>query len=196
MGDDESRGVLGQARAAREAGATWRARDLLAAQVEVERDPEALALLAEVLHEMGDLPRAGAMWFATGAQGPEVDVAVAAWREQAGDDFGVMWRSLPASVQAEPRPRRIEALRERALSAAAEAGAREVGVEGVEGVQTDPDARSSADAPGGSSRTEAAEGSEDDGFGAAWLVAWILAAAFVVFAVIGFITVLAWLVPG
>lgn len=179
MGDDESRVVLEKARAAREAGADWRARDLLAARVEAERDAEALALLAEVLHDMGDLPRAGAMWFAAGAQGPEVDVAVAAWREQAGDDFGAMWRSLPASARAEPRPRRIEALRERALGAAAGAGVAE-GTQPVEGPQA----------------SEASEGSEDEGFDAAWLVAWILAAAFVVFAVIGFITVLAWLVPG
>lgn len=48
----------------------------------------------------------------------------------------------------------------------------------------------------GPQASEGSEGSQDDGFDAAWLVAWILAAAFVVFAVIGFITVLAWLVPG
>ena len=86
------------------------------ARVEEERDPEALTMLAEVLEEMGDLPRAGAMWFAVGARGAEVDTAVAAWREQAGDDFVAMWRSLPASVRAAPRPRRVEALRERALA--------------------------------------------------------------------------------
>lgn len=182
MPDTESEGIVEEARAAREAGAPWRARDLLAAHVEEERDPEALALLAEVLHEMGDLPRAGAMWFAAGAQGPDVDVAVSAWREQAGDDFGAMWRSLPASVRAQPRPRRIELLRERALAAEAEAGAVEAGDVGAGDGDAD-----------GSRKTG---GSVGDGFDAAWLVAWILAAAFVVFAVIGFITVLAWLVPG
>ncbi len=56
---------------------------------------------------MGDLPRAGAMWFAAGAKGPEADAAVAAWREQCGDDFAVMWRSLPAPVREEPRAARI-----------------------------------------------------------------------------------------
>ena len=57
--------VVEEARAALEAGVPWRARDLLAAHV-IERDPEALALLAQVHHDMGDLPRAGAIWFAAG----------------------------------------------------------------------------------------------------------------------------------
>lgn len=192
MPDSESDGIVEEARAAREAGAPWRARDLLAAHVEEERDPEALALLAEVLHEMGDLPRAGAMWFAAGAQGPDVDVAVSAWREQAGDDFGAMWRSLPASVRAQPRPRRIELLRERALAAEADGGAVEAGGVGAGEVEAGNVGAGDGDADG----SRKADGSVDDGFDAAWLVAWILAAAFVVFAVIGFITVLAWLVPG
>jgi hypothetical protein len=195
MDDESGGGVLEEARAARDAGSAWRARDLLAAHVEAHRDPEALALLAEVLHDMGDLPRAGAMWFAAGAQGPDVDAAVAAWRAQAGDDFGAMWRSLPASVRAEPRPRRIEALRERALAA---------GSEEEEAVWARPGGEPDGElgVPGRAERAEVSERSttseeaDDDGFDAAWLVAWILAAAFVVFAVIGFITVLAWLVPG
>ena len=108
---------LAIARTALDAGALWKARDVLAAHVETERDPEALALLGEIYQGMGDLPRAGAIWFAAGATGPQADAAVAAWREQSGDDFGVMWRSLPASVRVEPLPRRIEALRERARAA-------------------------------------------------------------------------------
>lgn len=168
--------VVEEARAALEAGAPWRARDLLAAHVESERDPEALALLAQVHHDMGDLPRAGAIWFAAGAKGPDVDAAVAAWREQAHDDFGVMWHSLPASARAEPRPRRIEALRERARVADDEGR---------------DDAASTAGGPDDG-------GSEADGggFDAAWLVAWVLAIAFVVFAVIGVITALGWVIPG
>jgi len=172
MTDATPGGVVAQARAERDAGAAWRARDLLAAHVETEADPHALALLADVLHGMGDLPRAGAVWFAVGAKGPEVDAAVAAWREQSRDDFAVMWRSLPASVRAEPRARRLEALRERALA--------QEGQERSEGPATDPDA-----------------GQDDDsGFDLSWLVAWTLAIAFVVFAVIGFVTVLGWVVPG
>lgn len=176
-GDEPASEVVLEARAAREAGRLWQARDLLSAHVEEERDAPALRELADVLTEMGDLPRAGAIWFATGAQGPDVDAAVVAWREQTHDDFAAMWRSLPASVRAEPRPPRVEALRERALKAeatrAAESGAGEGTASDVGGV-------------------------DDDGGGidANWLVAWVLAVAFVVFAVIGFVTALGWIVPG
>lgn len=79
MSDDGTASeVVTEARAAREAGQAWRARDLLSAHVEAERDDDALTELGDVLHEMGDLPRAGAIWFAAGAKGPEVDAAVAA----------------------------------------------------------------------------------------------------------------------
>jgi len=177
-GDEPASEVVLEARSAREAGRLWQARDLLSAHVDAERDVPALRELADVLTEMGDLPRAGAIWFATGAQGPEVDAAVAAWREQTHDDFAAMWRSLPASVRAAPRPRRVEALRERALKAeaarAAESGAEEGTASDVELVDVD----------------------EGRGFDANWLVAWVLAVAFVVFAVIGFVTALGWIVPG
>jgi hypothetical protein len=127
---------------------------------------------------MGDLPRAGAVWFAAGAKGEEVDAAVAAWREQAGDDFATMWRSLPASMRREPRARRIEALRERARA--------------LEGEGSPPDAGPEAEADDG------LDGLDGDGgtFDGAWLIAWVLAVLFVVLAVIGFVTVLGWVVPG
>ena len=162
-------GPVDQARDVLDGGEAWRARDLLLAYVEEENDPEALTLLGEVLHDMGDLPRAGAVWFAAGAKGPQVDHAVAAWRQQSRDDFSVMWRSLPASVQREPRARRVEALREKALAA-------------------DP-----AD-----SEDEASPPTDEDGEGtdAAQVIAWILAAAFVILAVVGAVTVLGWIVPG
>ena len=177
-GDEPASEVVLEARAARQAGRLWQARDLLTAHVEEDRDAPALRELADVLTEMGDLPRAGAIWFATGAQGPDVDAAVAAWREQTHDDFAAMWRSLPASVRAEPRPRRVEALRERALKVeaarAAESGAGE----------------------GTASDLGAADEEDRGGFDANWLAAWVLAVAFVVFAVIGFVTALGWIVPG
>lgn len=175
MSDTTAGGALDQARAARESGEAWRARDLLTERVQTERDPETLALLAEVLHDMGDRPRAGAIWFAAGAKGPEVDAAVAAWRAQAHDDFGVMWRSLPASVRAQPRPRRIEALRERARALEADAV-----------TEREPTA----------SDLHLDDEEADGGFDASWLVAWVLAVAFVVFAVIGIVTALGWVIPG
>ena len=61
------RSVVDEARTLVAQGRSWRARDLLTSHVETERDPEALAYLGEVLHDMGDLPRAGAVWFAAGA---------------------------------------------------------------------------------------------------------------------------------
>lgn len=175
-----------------EEGRAWRARDLLAERVETERDPEALAYLGEVLHDMGDLPRAGAVWFAAGAKGAEVDAAVAAWREQAGDDFAVMWRSLPSSVRSAPRPRRIEALRERALAAEEER------VAGGEGGRVPPGegGRAPREEGAGPGATDADADPEDAGVDGVWTIAWLLALLFVVLAVIGFVTVLGWVVPG
>jgi hypothetical protein len=164
-------GPVDRARDALDDGASWRARDILLAHVEEQNDPEALTLLGEVLNGMGDLPRAGAIWFAAGARGPEVDRAVAAWRQQSSDDFAVMWASLPAAVREEPRARRVEALREKALAAEPAA------TEGEEDPSVDEDE---------------SEGGTD----AAQVIAWVLAAAFVVLAVVGAVTVLGWLVPG
>ncbi len=158
----EGSGVVARAHALIESGERWRARDLLAEHVD-GTGPEAGALIlyGEVLHSMGDLPAAGAAWFGAGVRGPEVDAAVAAWRERYDDDFARMWRSLPRSVRAEPRSPRVEALRARALEADEEAAT--------------PD--------GG-------------GFDAAQLIAWLLAAFFVVAAVIGIVQILQWMVPG
>ena len=175
MSDDgTASGPVRQAREAREAGELWKARDVLVAYVEGARDTDALVELGEVLFEMGDLPRAGSVWFAAGAKGPDVDAAVAAWREQAHDDFAVMWAGLPASARSQPRPRRIEALRERALNSEAATVAEVAAADEVAGM-----------------------GEEDlGGFDFAWLIAWVLAVAFVVLAVIGFVTTLGWLIPG
>jgi hypothetical protein len=176
MSGDSASAPVRAARVAREAGELWKARDLLVAHVEGTRDTEALAELGEVLFEMGDLPRAGAVWFAAGARGPDADAAVAAWRQQAHDDFAVMWGSLPASARLQPRPRRIEALRERALNSQA---------------ATVKEVAEADDAVGGLDVDE-----EPDGFDAAWFIAWVLAVAFVVLAVVGAVTVLNWVWPG
>jgi hypothetical protein len=165
-----------RAREAREAGELWKARDVLAAHVEGSQDPEALVELGEVLFEMGDLPRAGAIWFAAGAKGADVDAAVAAWREQCNDDFAVMWAALPASARSQPRPRRIEALRERALNSQAASVAEVATADEAAGARPDED--------------------EDAGFDVAWLIAWVLAVGFVVLAAIGAVATLGWFFPG
>jgi hypothetical protein len=83
----------------------------------------------------------------------------------------VMWASLPAAVREEPRARRVEALREKALAA--------------EPAATEEEEGASVDESEGEGGTDAAQ-----------VIAWVLAAAFVVLAVVGAVTVLGWLVPG
>ncbi len=170
--------VIAEARAHIEAGRAWKARDLLAAHVETTEDAEAMRMLGHVLHGMGDLPRAGAVWFAVGAKGPEADAAVAAWREQCGDDFVMMWRSLPRPVRAEPRAARIEALHAKALL-------------------SDPLLDTPPEPLVRAGELEATpEDSARGGVDAAQVIGWVLAALFVVCAVIGVVSVLGWLVPG
>ncbi len=170
--------VIAEARDHIEAGRAWQARDLLAAHVETTEDVEAMRMLGHVLHGMGDLPRAGAVWFAAGAKGPEADAAVAAWRQQCGDDFVLMWRSLPRPVQAEPRAPRIEALHAKALV-------------------SDPLLDAPAEPLVRPGELQAPpEDEESGGVDAAQVIGWVLAALFVVCAVIGVVTVLGWLVPG
>lgn len=154
----------------------WVARDLLAAHVREERDVEALRLLGEVHHGMGDLPAAGAAWFGAGVKGPEVEAAIAAWREAYGDDFGAMWRSLPRSIRQEPRSKKVEALRGKALEARAAAG--------------------QVSDPAGSSSSADPSSSSGGGIDAAQVIAWVIAALVIVCAVVGLIEILRWMVPG
>ncbi|KGN37295.1 hypothetical protein [Knoellia subterranea] len=160
----------------------WVARDVLAAHVREERDVEALRLLGEVHHGMGDLPAAGAAWFGAGVKGPEVEAAVEAWRAAHADDFGAMWRSLPRSVRQEPRSKKVEALRAKALEArdASDAAASKAG------------SGAAVVAASGS----AAGSSSSGGFDAAQLIAWIIAAFVVVCAIVGLVQILRWMVPG
>ncbi|MFW5470547.1 hypothetical protein ACOCJ4_10915 [Knoellia sp. CPCC 206435] len=165
--------VLAEATEAIERHQLWRARDLLAAHVREERDLTALRLLGEVHHGMGDLPAAGAVWFGAGVKGPEVDAAVAAWRDSHGDDFGAMWRSLPRSVRQEPRSKKVEALRSKALEARGSG-------------ESTPD-------PAGSAVSSDASGG---GIDAAQIIAWVIAAFVILCAVVGLVEILRWMVPG
>ncbi len=88
-----------------------------------------------------------------------------------------MWASLPASARSQPRPRRVEALRERALRTESATVAEVASADEAAGLADEVDEV------------------DDDGFDASWFIAWVLAVAFVVFAVIGFVTALGWLFP-
>ncbi|MFW5472872.1 hypothetical protein ACOCJ5_06170 [Knoellia sp. CPCC 206450] len=172
-----SSSAVTEATAAIERRELWVARDLLAAHVREERDVEALRLLGEVHHGMGDLPAAGAAWFGAGVKGPEVDAAVEAWRASHGDDFAAMWRSLPRSVRQEPRSKKVEALRAKALEAR--------------------DASDAASASAGAvALTASGESSGSGGIDAAQIIAWVIAAFVVVCAVVGLVQILRWMVPG
>ena len=57
--------VIQRAHADVEAGHPWMARDRLVSALHQRQDDEILHLLAEVHAQMGDLPAAGALWFAT-----------------------------------------------------------------------------------------------------------------------------------
>ena len=219
--------VVRDARTALASGQQSAARDLLEAHLEVHRDPEAMKALGEVLHRMGDLPGAGAAWFATSARGPLVDEAVAAWRADLDDDFVAMWASIPSSGRREPLTPKMAALRAKALEAdptlddphpadhqsptqeqlpaaprrREEARDREPLEPSPGEVMTDkasaPDRPApvpKADDPHEGGVGVGTEGS--GGFDAARVIAWILAALFVVCAVVGLITILQWIVPG
>ena len=166
-GTQGTRGALAQARADLAAGREWRARERLVAHLAETYDPQGLELLGEVQFAMRDLPAAGAAWFGTSRRGEDVDAAVDAWREQYSDHFPAMWLSLPAPVREHEGNKRVDALRRRATAVPAPA--------------------SEATAPG--------EPEGSGGFDAAVVVALVLAGLFVVCAVIGFVTVLMWLVP-
>lgn len=161
-------GAVERARADLASGRAWKARDRLVGHLASGQDPEALELLGEVHYEMGDLPAAGAAWFGTSRRGKDVDEAVEAWRERHADQFDQMWRSLPRSVRDHPGNPRVEALRRRA----------------------------GADRSAPRPVSEAPKQTSDGGIDAAVVITVALALLVVVCAVIGFVTLLGWLVPG
>jgi hypothetical protein len=176
--------VVAQARADLAAGREWQAREALVAHLARAYDPPALELLGEVQESMRDLPAAGAAWFGTTRRGADVDAAVAAWRERYADDFPAMWRSLPRPVREHEGNARVDALRRRADAAAPPAAVPRVERGVVRGAERDVE-------------RGAEEGAQDGGNGVdgAVVIAMILAGLFVVFAVVGFIWVLTWIVP-
>ncbi|GAA2736106.1 hypothetical protein GCM10009867_20000 [Pedococcus aerophilus] len=159
-------GVVTQARADLAAGREWKARDRLVAHVASTYDQEALGLLGEVHATMRDLPSAGAAWFGTNRRGSDVDDAVDAWRDRHADNFVQMWHSLPRSVREHEGNKRVDALRRRV-----EKDQPAVGI-------------------------DAAEGDGEGGVDAAVIIAVAVGILLLACAVIGFVTLLGWLIPG
>lgn len=62
------------------------------------QDDEILHLLAEVHAQMGDLPAAGALWFATARDDERARAAIAAWRER-HPGLIARWNSIPSPVR-------------------------------------------------------------------------------------------------
>lgn len=77
----------------------WKARDRLCGALVGRCDEAVLDLLGEVCFAMQDLPAAGAAWFGTTREGPDVEAALAAWSERFGRDPDELWRSLPWPVR-------------------------------------------------------------------------------------------------
>jgi hypothetical protein len=84
--------VIERARRDLEAGRTWKARDRLRGTLVARGDDELLGLLGEVHFAMGDLPAAGAVWFACQRTGEEAEAADEAWRERYGNQPWQLWR--------------------------------------------------------------------------------------------------------
>jgi hypothetical protein len=161
-------GAVHRARADLAAGREWKARDRLVGHLAGEYDAEALELLGEVHYAMRDLPSAGGAWFGTGRRGHDVDEAIEAWRERHHDHFPEMWRSLPRSVRDHDGNKRVDALRRKVeQQRAAEQGT-----------------------SGPPSQSVSGRGGTDT----AVVIAVALAIAFLVCAVIGFVTAVGWLV--
>ena len=106
--------ALKRARTALASGRLTLARDILEDHVHLHRDAEAFKMLGEIRHRIGDLPGAGAAWFATSAKGPIVDEAVSAWRTKHDDDFAAMWATIPASARRGELTPKLAALKARA----------------------------------------------------------------------------------
>ena len=145
----------------------WVARDLLAAHVREERDVEALRLLGEVHHGMGDLPAAGAAWFGAGVKGPEVEAAVGRGARRTATTSarcGARCRARCARSRAPRRSRRCGA---KALEARTAAG--------------------EAERPGRRLGSAVRLAVRAAGIDAAQIIAWVIAAFVVVCAIVGLV---------
>ena len=108
--------VIQRAHADVEAGHPWMARDRLVSALQQRQDDEILHLLAEVHAQMGDLPAAGALWFATARDDERARAAIAAWRERHPGQIA-RWNSIPSPVRRHACTPELNALQDAASRA-------------------------------------------------------------------------------
>ncbi|WP_404385263.1 hypothetical protein LL946_04675 [Knoellia locipacati] len=97
-------------------GRPWSARTRLNGVLAHRQDIEVLDLLATVHHEMGDLPAAGAIWFATGRDDEAAQRSVEAWKEFHRND-AALWRSIPGPIRRSVHSKDLEELKGAAMAA-------------------------------------------------------------------------------
>lgn len=88
-------------------GRLWKARDRVTGTLVARpTDPALLELAGHVFFQMGDLPRAGAYWFLTDKEGPEVEAARVALKERHGEGAIGLIHALPVreAIDAFPPP--------------------------------------------------------------------------------------------
>jgi len=73
-----------------------------------EYNQEAYSLLGQVYFAMRDLPRAGAAWFLTERQGPEVDEAQKAFIQRYGSDPGNILHAIKPHAPSEDYPPAVQ----------------------------------------------------------------------------------------
>lgn len=90
-------------------GRLWKARDRVTGSLAARpSDPVLLELAGQVFFQMGDLPRAGAYWYLTDRDGPEVEDALAALRERHGAGAMGLIGALPVRDAIEAFPPRVQ----------------------------------------------------------------------------------------
>ncbi len=101
--------ALDRARNDLAAGRLWKARDRVTGAVAARPSDQAvLELAGQVFFEMGDLPRAGAYWFLTEKEGPEMDLALDALRERHGAGALGLIDALPVRAGIDAFPPQVQ----------------------------------------------------------------------------------------
>jgi hypothetical protein len=90
-------------------GRLWKARDRVTGTLVARpTDPVLLELAGQVFFQMGDLPRAGAYWFLTDKDGPEVEAALVALKQRHGKGALGLIHALPVRDAIEAFPPRVQ----------------------------------------------------------------------------------------